>query len=241
MARLDLSNYKRLLRTLLPPDWVAKVSAGKIGIGHDVATTEGELSNPSALAVVERINNIFYTRLLLRWKAEEYKMRLALIELAVEDMLAQRLRPRRLVIDATNERSFAQMVRDQLSGRCNVEDYIASAGIEHRGKKYSAKQLLGDMYVQQFEDNVMALPGGQGTEWVYADHQLVKASKGTYVYEEDSVGNHADAFVAGMLGVWALLTGSERVEIAAAGAGDIGGNPDRKGIIIPPAPPSLLC
>lgn len=240
MARLDLSNYKRLLRPLLPVNWADKLTAGKIGIGHDVATTEGELSNPSSLSVVERINNVFYTRLIMRWKAEEYKMRLALIELTVEDVLARHLRPRRLVIDATNERSFAGMVRDQLAGRCNVEDYIASKGIEHRGKKYSAKQLLGDLYVQQFEDNVMALPGGEGTGWVYADHQLVKASRGTYVYEEDSVGNHADAFVSNMLAVWSLLTGEERAEISAAGAGDIS-KPDRRGIITPPEPPSLLC
>ncbi|MES2707162.1 MAG: hypothetical protein V4726_11230 [Verrucomicrobiota bacterium] len=236
MAFLDLSFYKKRLRPLLPPDWTRRIGAGTIGIGHDVATTEGELSNPSALAVVERLGSRFSTRLTIRWKAEEYKMRLALIELVAEDIIAANRRARRLVIDATNERSFSGMVRDQLAGRVPVEYYIASAGIESRGKKFSSKQLLGDGYCQTFEDNVMGLPAG---DWVYADHQLVKASRGTYVYEEDSVGNHADAFVAGMLAVWALMSGGERSEISAAGPGDTTPK-DRRGVIVPPDGPGLL-
>lgn len=242
MARLDLSLYKARLRLLLPPDWTALLGAGSLGLGHDVATTEGEFSNPSALAVVERLGGRFDTRLLVRWKSAEYKMRLALIELVVEDILAANKRPRRIVVDATNERSFAQMIRDQLAGRCPQEDYIASAALEHRGKRYSAKQLLGDFYCQAFEDNVISLPGGESAAWVYADHQLVKSSKGSYVYEEDSVGNHADAFVAGMLGVWALMNGGERQAVEAAGAGAGGGRgpEDRRGIIVPPDPERLM-
>lgn len=218
MARIDLTRFKTVLRPLLPSDWVAKLGDGKFGLGHDVATTEGELSNPSALSVVERVGNRFETRLLIRWKSAEYKMRLALIELVIDDILAVHKSPRRIVVDATNERSFAQLIRDQLAGRCPQEDYIASAGMNHKTGHFSAKQLLGNIYCQLFEDNVISLPSG---DWVYADHQLVKSAKGSYVYEEDSVGNHADAFVAGMLGVWALMSGGERVEIAAAGAGGV--------------------
>ena len=236
MARLDLTSFKIKLRPLLSQDWTAKLGSGQFGIGHDVATTEGELSNPSALAVTEKFGSQFLTRLLIRWKAEEYKMRLALIELIVEDMLSAHKRPRRLVIDATNERSFAQMVRDQLAGRCPVEDYIASASLEERGKTYSAKQLLGDHYCQTFEDNCIALPQG---DWVYADHQLVKAFRGSYLYEEDKVGNHADSFVAGMLSIRALKSGGDRAGITAAGAGGAeGGN--RRGIIVPAPPQSLM-
>ena len=238
--KLDLSPYKNALRLLIPCDWTGRLGAGAFGLGHDVATTEGEFSNPSALTVVERLGNRFETRLLVRWKSEEYKMRLALIELVIEDMLSAAIpkRPRRIVVDATNERSFAHMIRDQLMGRCPQEDYIASAGIEHRGKKYGAKQLLGDLYCQQFEDNVISLPPG---DWVYADHQLVKAARGSYVYEEDSVGNHADAFVANMLAVWALLSSKERLEITAAGPGDTTPK-DRQGRIgNSPSSPSLLC
>lgn len=230
--KLDLTLYKARLRPLLPQDWTRRLGAGRFGIGHDVATTEGELSNPSALAVVEQLGRRYDTRLLIRWKAEEYKMRLALVELVVEDILAAQKRPRRVMVDATNERSYAGLMRDQLAGRVPVENYIASASIESRGTKYSAKQLLGDEYCQLFEDNVMGLPTG---DWVFADHQLVKAARGSYVYEEDKVGNHADAFVACMLAVRALRSGGAGAEITAAGAGGGARRQDERRGIIPGA------
>lgn len=235
MTKLNLSDFKAKLRPLLDPGWTTAIGEGVVGIGHDVATTEGELSNPSSLTVTEKLGGRFFQRLVLRWKAEEYKTRLALVELVVDDLFAAGKRPRRLVIDATNERGFAQMTRDQLAGRVVVEFYIASQGMEQRGVKYSARQLLGDRYVQTFEDNVMALPAG---DWLYADHQLVKNSHGSYVYEEDKAGNHADSFVSGQLSVWAVTGTAERMEITAAGPGGAPGG--RRGIVVPPERPKLF-
>jgi hypothetical protein len=229
--KLDLSAYRPQLRGLLSAGWVDAVGNGQIGVGHDVATTAGDESNPSALTVTEKVGREFTQRLCLRWKDASYKRRLALIELVIDDLRAADRRPRCLAVDATSEKSFAGMLRDQLAGRCAVEFFVASKNYEHGRQQMLGKTLMGDLYCQAFEDGVMRLPPG---DWIYADHTLVKRLKGSYVYEEDSAGNHADAFVSGGLSLWSLMSKSSRAEIMAAGPSC--GPPDPAIAMIPKLP-----
>lgn len=210
--RLDLSRVKAKLRELLPSHWTAKIGAGMLGIGYDQATTENELSNPASVTVTERAAGLFTQRLVMRFKSADYRVRLALLELVIDDIHEAGKRPRRLVIDATSEKSAAQQARDQFSGRCPVEEYVASKNIVYRKQKYLAKTLISDQYRQTFEDNCSILPAG---DWIIADHQLVKVQGGRYEIEEDSSGNHGDSWVSGSLSYWALMSKQERVELVA--------------------------
>ena len=68
MPRIDLTAFKARLRPMIPPDWTARLGAGKFGLGHDVATTEAKKSNPSALAVCARKGTTYHFPLIWWWK-----------------------------------------------------------------------------------------------------------------------------------------------------------------------------
>lgn len=212
MTRIDLTALKMKLRPLIPEDWVRRVRGGALGLGYDQATTEKELSNPASVTVMERNGRLFSQRLVVRYKAEEYKVRLAVLELLLDDLRTAEKRARRLVIDATSEKAAAQQARDQFAGTVPVEYYVASANIEEGGLKYPAKTLLCERYQQSFEDNAMALPKG---EWIVSDHSLVKFSAGRFEVEEDAAGNHGDCWTSGMLALWGLMSKGERAELTA--------------------------
>jgi len=110
---IDLSAIKPRLRVLVAPDWTARLGFGKIGIGYDQATTENELSNPACITVTEREGALFCQRLIIRFKSANYKLRLAMLELILDDLAAAGKRARRLVIDATSEQGAAQQAADQ--------------------------------------------------------------------------------------------------------------------------------
>jgi hypothetical protein len=210
--KAGLSAYKAKLRTLIPAEWVLRVGDGKVGIGYDQATTEGEKSNPASITVTERVGSMFVERLVIRFKAEHYLVRMAVLELIIDDLASRGIRAKALVIDATSERAGAQQCADQFAGRCPVEMFIASANIEEGKLKYPAKVVLSERYVQTFEDNLMSMPAAP---WVLADHQLVKKAGGRFVIEEDGAGNHGDTWISGMLSVWAIMSKSERAEAMA--------------------------
>lgn len=224
--KLDLTELKAQLRSRLPAEWTARLGQGSTAIGWDQATTENELSNPSSITVMEREGLLFCQRLVLRFKSADYRIRMALAELVIDDLLQGNRRPRRLVIDATSEKAAAQMASAKFAGRVPVEFYVASQNIEEGKLKFPAKTLLSDRYREAFESNTMAMPPDS---WLLSDHSLVKRQAGRYIVEEDAAGNHGDAWQSGMFALWGLLTKGERAELFTVdirgGAGDPGRPP----------------
>lgn len=222
--RINLTSIKALLRPRIPA-WTDRLGMGRIALGYDQATTEGEKSNPASITVMERNGALFSQRLVMRFKAADYQARLALLEIIIDDLEAARHRAVGLVIDATSEKGGAQQARDQFAGRVPVDFYEAARNVEERGQKYPMKTLLSDRYRQTFEDNCMSMPPDA---WLLSDHALVKRAAGRYIVEEDSSGNHGDAWQSGMFALWRLLSRSERQEMftvdVRGGAGQLARN-----------------
>lgn len=181
-----------------------KLGSGPVGVGHDVATTEKGVSNPSCLTVMEQHGAEFIGRLFLIWKTCDPDIARGRIRRVLQVIAARKEGgpARRMCIDATNERYYCTDLRKQLSGVVPVELVVASETVEQPGSEpITRKALLGNEYVSVLEDNKLSLPPQR---YIKTDHRLVKRDRGSYVCEAGPNGEHGDTFDGGKLGLWAL-------------------------------------
>jgi hypothetical protein len=190
------------------------VEQSTIGLGLDLATTEKETSNPSALSVVEGVGRDLFVRLLLRWKTSDPEVTMAII-MAVLMAISPR-KARKLCVDATSEKFFAATVRRRLSGIVPVDLIVASESTEYLGEKMLMKVYLNNLLINYLEDGLLHLAD---EPWIKDDFRLVKRSKGTFIADVDANGGHADGFDAVKLGCHAALGkgGPARAEAAQVG------------------------
>lgn len=197
----DFRHALDLLRDLL--------GAGQVGVGFDVATTEGEQSNPSSVTITERVGTERVQRLVVCWKERKETVQRHRIR---ELLLAIRNRPaggppRRLCIDASNERLFADGTSDAMRDICPVEPVINGASIQPAGyeKPINYKTFLGDMYCAAVNENHVTMPSDK---YVKDDHRLVLKTGGAYKCDADNEGRHGDTFDSGKLAEYALNKGT---------------------------------
>jgi len=181
----------------------------KVGLGWDLATTEKESSNPSAMAVVEEHGVEQVVRLVLVWKTKDPEVARARARAVVEQVASRgeegRVPARRLAIDATNERYFASDMRRALMGEVPVSLVVGSEAVERAGiEPMNWKQYLGSQLVSAIEDNRMTLPP---EKYLKEDFRLVKKDRGAFVCVPDAEGRHGDTFDAVKLGLQALGSG----------------------------------
>ncbi|MDE2101208.1 MAG: hypothetical protein KGL39_28440, partial [Patescibacteria group bacterium] len=195
---------------------VQNLSDGPVGIGWDLATTEKETSNPTAVTVLERVHNESVARLILTWKTanpDVDRERIRQILQAVK-LRAKGGRARRLCMDATNERKFAADMRKELRGELPVELVVGSESVEVVGtdKPSNQKQVLGTALVGELEDNHLTLPASR---YIREDFRLVKKEKGQFVCEPDVLGRHGDTFDSTKLALKAVIGNDHRTIVPA--------------------------
>jgi len=171
---------------------------GNIGLGWDLATTTSETSNPSSLTVLQQVGQDLLARAVITWKTADPDVALERVRRIVEAT-----RPRRLCIDATNERYFAQTCRKELGPLVPVELVIGSETIDVPGEPapITMKQYLGAQLVAELDDNHLTLPPER---YLREDWRLVRKEKGQFVCEPDANGRHGDTFDSTKLALRAL-------------------------------------
>lgn len=185
----------------------AHLTAGPVGLGLDLATTEHGTSNPTSITVTERLGTQFYGRLTCVWKTadpdlarERARRIIAVIRGRSEGGPA-----RRLAIDATNERYWATDLRKALAAELPVELVIASQTVERPGAEtMNMKQWLGSQLVGELDDNHLVLAPER---YLFEDFRLVKKDRGTFVADTAPDGKHGDVFDSHKLALHALLQG----------------------------------
>jgi hypothetical protein len=186
---------------ILPHGWRDLFTPGDpVGIGVDLGTTEKRKSNPSAIAVLQRVTNDFYARLVIRFKTSDPDITESLIR-KVHD-LPHGLRARKTCIDATNERFFAINLRRKLMGSAVVALVISSESTTYLGEKMNVKTYLGNLFVNTIDDARLALPP---ETWLEKDIRQVVRDRGMFDADVDEEGNHADGFDAIKLALHALV------------------------------------
>lgn len=208
----EFSRALRMLSDLL--------TDGEVGIGFDVATTTKTLSNPSSVTVTERKGIERIQRLVVVWKERKAIVARDRVRRIVETV---RARPRggparRLAIDASNERYFADETAGELSSVLPVELVINSVSIQPPGyeEKINYKTFLGDLYCAAVNENKTTMPSDN---YIKVDHQLAVKNAGRYECEPDQDGRHGDTFDSGKLAEYALRSGGD-FDFDAPGAAD---------------------
>jgi hypothetical protein len=212
-------------RQAIPSTWADRLTDGPIALGYDIATTERGTSNPSALNVQQRDGRRVLTRLIVSWKTRDPAVARQVLKAVLDDIEERRMKPRRLVIDASNEKYYAADVRTLLAGRVAVELVGGNQKIEFRGESLDAKTLLGNMYVSAIEDGFLLLPAG---DWIMLDHRLVMREGGGFVTNLGPNGEHGDTFDGGKLAYWGLNSSGGPVKADAIQVGSFGGGVDTK-------------
>ncbi len=192
---------------------------GQVGIGFDVATTTAEISNPSSVTVREQSGITRYDRLKLVWK--ERKPQIARQRLAAIIKII-RNRPdggpaRRLCLDASNERYFAEETADLLAPLIPVQLVIAASAVDPLARPATSLNAtatsttmntnrLGDLEAANVNEGRHALPAD---DYVKTDYRLVLKDAGRYLCVPDpQTGAHGDTFDSGKLAELALMAGT---------------------------------
>jgi hypothetical protein len=218
-----------LLRDLL--------GSGPVGFGFDVATTTGEKSNPSSLTITERRGTERVQRLVAIWK--ERKEAIARERLR-DVVMAVRQRKtggpaRRLCVDATNEKYFAEGTRAALASIIPVQLVVASESVDPLPSGYEKstnyKSYTGDLYCAAINENRYSMPSAA---YIKADHRLVMKNAGRYECEPDNDGRHGDTFDSGKLAEFALsVEGCGISTLEDVAKIHLGGNPSSRPTFTP--------
>lgn len=202
---------------------------GKVAGGWDLASTEGETSNPSSFTVTEEVGSELVERGVFVWKSSNPAVQ---IERAVKICHAVEARRaggkmRRLAIDATGDRLFARSAQTAISIQAGVpvELVVSSVTVEIAGydSSITMKTYLGDQYVGALNDNRLTLPPER---YLKEDHRMPKKIRGLYVCTPDSQGRHGDTFDSGKLSKHALASSGGAIteeNLSGIRSGDNGG------------------
>jgi len=175
-----------------------------VGLGWDLATTEKESSNPSAFAVVELFGVDLIVRLVVTWKTSDPAIALDRAQRLVWAVTQCRgegpaVRPRKLCIDATNERYFAEQAKRELRASVPIDLVVGSQRVDRPGHEPTNwKQYLGARLVSELEDNHLTLPPER---YLREDFRLVRKERGDFMCSPDAQGRHGDTFDAVKLGI----------------------------------------
>ncbi len=192
---------------------LAVLGPGKVGIGVDVATTTGGVSNPTAVTVTEQVGVDYIARAVLIWKTADPDVANDRIKRIVQAVASRPAggRARRLCVDATSERYFAVSLRKLLAGLVPVELVIASVTVDRPGYgSQTLKQILGINAIDVLDNNRLTLPPDR---YVRIDWRLVKKEKGLLFCDPDQDGKHGDTFDSTKLSIHALASKAGVAEI----------------------------
>lgn len=202
---------------------------GICGIGFDVATTTGDTSNPSSTTITEKIGSDKFQRLVILWKERKPAVVWDRLKQIVRTIRDAGCSPRRLCIDATSERYFAEQTTDELRSLVPVQMIISSNAVEPLPKGYNPREgnvnyktYLGDLYAASVNDGRTVLPPDD-SQYFKTDHRLVLKDGGRFVCTPEPDGKHGDTFDSGKLANFALEGNGpfvcERVEIKGRTSG----------------------
>lgn len=181
-------------------------------LGEDLATTEKEISNPTSLSVVFKIGADIIASLVLIWKTADDETALDRNRRVLQTLRDIGVRPRRLCVDATSERYFANRLRRELAALVPVELVISSEKAPHTSgpeADMNMKQYLGALITGILDDNRLTLPPDR---YIKEDWRLVKRDRGTFVADVNSAGMHADTFDSVKLACHGLITSAGPIQ-----------------------------
>lgn len=212
------------VRDAIPRSWLDLLTAGPIGVGFDIATTDGATSNPASITVTQDEGTLF-ERLVLSWKTRDEAVATAMMLTVMLDLASlPQWRVKGLSIDASNETFFAQRLVKvikaalaRLGKSCKFHLIKGGESLTFQGETLNAKEMLGSLYVNAHTDGILGTPEAP---FLKEDRRLVQRSKGKFITLTGKGGKHGDTFDSGKHARWALLS-SGPVQIEAVSTTDL--------------------
>lgn len=199
-----------------PPNWRdLLVPDAPTAVGADPATTEREKSNPFSITIGQQIDGRARLVLIIRFKTKDPLKAKAYLAEACD--LGGGRRPKRLVIDATNEKYWAAEVKREMSSICPVDLIVSSEVTEYLGERMTWKAKLGNMMVNALDDGHVEMAN---VRWLKDDWRLVLRVKGSFDNALDSEGNHGDTFDSSKNTLFGLEGRGGPVEAQAVAVGN---------------------
>jgi hypothetical protein len=215
-------------REAITSEWADLLTDGPLALGYDVATTEKGKSNPSGITVLQQVGRINISRLVITWKTAEPEVARQVVSAVLDDIEARKMKPRRLVIDASSEKYYAADMKTFVRKRCAVELIAGGQKLKFRNEVMDSKTLLGNMYSAAMEDGFILLPAGA---WIELDLRLVKRDGGRFVTDLGPGGEHGEVFDSGKLAYWGLQSRTNSTDgIKAIAVGGTPGKQPREGL-----------
>lgn len=209
-------------RDAIPRHWLDfLVPDAPVGVGMDIATSDGPTSNPASITVSQAVGGLIYERLVISWKTRDEAVATAMLATVLEDAKDARSQIRGICLDASNERFFCQGLarKFHLYGRFQLIG--GGENLTFQGQTLRAKELLGNLYVNAHTDGLLCSPEAP---FLKEDRRLVQKSKGLFVTLTGKGGKHGDTFDSGKLARWALLS-SGAIAAAAVSLTTLGQKP----------------
>lgn len=191
-------------RDAIPRHWLDfLVPDAPVGVGMDIATSDGPTSNPASITVSQAVGGLIYERLVISWKTRDEAVATAMLGTVLEDAKDARSQIRGICLDSSNERFFCQGLarKFHLYGRFQLIG--GGENLTFQGQTLRAKELLGNLYVNAHTDGLLCSPEAP---FLKEDRRLVQKSKGLFVTLTGKGGKHGDTFDSGKLARWALLS-----------------------------------
>jgi hypothetical protein len=201
-------------RDAIPRRWLDFLTPeAPLGIGMDIATSDGPTSNPASITVSQAVGGLIYERLVIAWKTRDEAVATAMLGTVLEDIRSLgRLQIRGICLDASNERFFCQRLARQFHLHGRFQLIGGGENLTYQGQTLRAKEMLGNLYVNAHTDGLLCTPEAP---FLKEDRRLVQKSKGLFVTLTGKGGKHGDTFDSGKLARWALLS-SGTIQAAAA-------------------------
>lgn len=189
----------------------ASLGSEPVGVGFDVATTEGGTSNPSSVTVSQQSGPGADARIILAWKTKDPAVAEGRVTAILESICRREAggRPRKLCIDGSNERYFAETISQKLARICPVEVVLGGGAAPEqvtREGKLNMKTYLGSLLCSVLEANHLTLPAHR---YITDDFKLVRREGGLFVCDVAPDGKHGDTFDSTKLSLYALSSGGE--------------------------------
>lgn len=176
-----------------PPSVLDHVTDGPLTLGVDLGTTTKKKSNPTAIALVERVGIEYVTRLAARWKTDKPEVTKGILLMLCAELVRRKTRLRLVNLDSSNERFFAADIRTALRGLVRVELSVLGTKVQYRGEDMSLKTRACGRVETAAQDNRLRLPAAP---WVTRDLRQMVKEAGLYNAEVEADGAHADFFIA---------------------------------------------
>lgn len=207
-------------RDAIPRRWLDfLVPEAPLGVGMDIATSDGPTSNPASITVSQAVGGLIYERLVLSWKTRDEAVATAILGTVLEDIRSLgRLQIRGICLDASNERFFCQRLARQFHLHGRFQLIGGGENLTFQGQTLRAKEMLGNLYVNAHTDGLLCSPEAP---FLKEDRRLVQKSKGLFVTLAGKGGKHGDTFDSGKLARWALLS-SGAIQAAAVPLSTLG-------------------